>query len=439
MLRVSLIRYMRYLFFFPVFLSIFPISSWAVEGITVHETRIELEGDATRFLVEMRGVPSSFRVFTLADPYRVVIDLPRMNFDLPRGTGREGQGLISAYRYGLLEVDRSRIVLDVKAPFRVENARILPFREPSAPDRVVARLVVDLREVEKTLFDSDSGRKEPKVSVRPEVPSMKPDQIVMPPTVRVDSLPAPPTIHENFLPVVVIDPGHGGVDSGALASNGVQEKDIVLAFAKHLAAYLKESGKCRVILTREEDIFLPLSKRATIAREVKADLFLSIHADKFRISQVHGVTVYTLSEEASDAESEALARNENKADLIAGLDLSEEPEEVSNILIDLLQRETGNFSVQLARTIVKSMDPVVDLNKNPHRSAGFRVLREPGIPSVLLEVGYLSNDGDRDKLSSRAWRKKAVKALGDAVIEFLFSRFSDSLDGISEESESYRK
>jgi N-acetylmuramoyl-L-alanine amidase len=222
----------------------------------------------------------------------------------------------------------------------------------------------------------------------------------------------------------VIDPGHGGIDNGTIASNGVTEKQIVLDFALLLRDKIEQSGKYRVVLTRTEDTFIPLIDRVRMARIRQAALFLSVHADALRKGEgeAQGATVYTLSETASDAEAARLAENENRADVIAGIDLSHEPGDVADILIDLAQRETKSFSMHFAKMLVGELRHVARLHKKPLKSAGFKVLKAPDVPSVLIELGYVSSKGDFKQLMSDAWRARATGSIAQAIDAFFSTR-----------------
>jgi N-acetylmuramoyl-L-alanine amidase len=224
--------------------------------------------------------------------------------------------------------------------------------------------------------------------------------------------------------VVVIDAGHGGIDHGTQAQSGENEKDIVLDFAKALRDRIEKAGKYRVVMTRSDDTFIPLAERVKIARQHKAALFLSVHADALPRGEgdAQGATVYTLSDTASDAEAAKLAEAENRADLIAGINLTEEPAEVADILIDLARRETKTFSNRFARGLVKEMKTVARLHKHPLKSAGFRVLKAPDVPSVLLELGYVSNKEDLQLLVSDSWRSRTVGSVAQAVELFFGKR-----------------
>jgi N-acetylmuramoyl-L-alanine amidase len=217
-------------------------------------------------------------------------------------------------------------------------------------------------------------------------------------------------------PVVVLDPGHGGNDPGATSLTGAYEKNIVLALARDVKAQLDKDGKVLCQLTRDRDVFIPLRERVAVARSANADLFISLHADTVTDSDIRGLSVYTLSRTASDAEAQALADKENKADIVGGIDLSNESPEVTNILIDLVQRETMNLSAVFANYVIKEVSQEThELLQNTHRFAGFAVLKAPDVPSVLIETGYLSNESDEQMLRRPDYRAKLAKALARAV------------------------
>jgi N-acetylmuramoyl-L-alanine amidase len=229
----------------------------------------------------------------------------------------------------------------------------------------------------------------------------------------------------------VLDPGHGGIDNGTKASSGVMEKDLVLQFAQMLRGKLERSGKYRVAMTRSDDTFIPLAERVQFARAQGAALLVSIHCDAVPKGEglAEGATVYTLSETASDAEAARLAEAENRADAIAGVDLTAEPDDVANILVDLAQRETKTFSLQFARSLVSDMKNTARLHKHPLKSAGFVVLRAPDVPSVLVELGYMSTKDDLKQLTSPVWRAKTADALAQAVDSFFGPRLAAGANG----------
>jgi N-acetylmuramoyl-L-alanine amidase len=227
-------------------------------------------------------------------------------------------------------------------------------------------------------------------------------------------------------PLIVIDPGHGGIDNGTQAANGVTEKSIVLEFSLMLRDTIEKTGKYRVVMTRADDTFVPLGERVNIARARQASLLLSVHADALARGDgdAQGATVYTLSDTASDAAAARLAENENRADVIAGMDLSAEPGDVADILIDLARRETKTFAMQFARGLVAELRKATRLHKDPLKSAGFRVLRAPDVPSVLIELGYVSNRKDLKSLTSEAWRSRTAGSIAQAVDTFFMTRMA---------------
>ncbi len=340
-----------------------------------------------------------FRVFPLADPYRVVIDLPQVDFRLAEGEGKEGRGLVKAYRFGLFASGKSRIVIDAAGPVSVEKAFVL---DPQ--DDQPARLVVDL---------VASDRAAVMAAMEEERPQRESDGQESAPGSHA-AVP-PGTADEGRRIAIVLDPGHGGIDPGAVSRGGTREKDIVLAFSQRLKEALEEVGQFDVHLTRERDVFIPLAERVRQARELRASLFISIHADSVSTGSVNGASVYTLSERASDSVAAALAEQENRSDALAGVELVEENDAVADILIDLVRRETNNYSVFFARTLVENLREDVALVRNPHRSAGFRVLRAHDVPSILLELGYLTNTADEKLLNDEEWQNTVAKRTVEAV------------------------
>jgi N-acetylmuramoyl-L-alanine amidase len=228
-------------------------------------------------------------------------------------------------------------------------------------------------------------------------------------------------------PLIVLDPGHGGIDTGTRGLDGTNEKDIVLAFAQTLREKLEATGKFRIAMTRTDDTFVPLNERVHFARARNASLFISIHADSVPRAegQAEGASIYTLSEKASDAEAARLAESENRADVIAGVDLSAEPNDVANILVDLAQRETKTFSLQFAKSAVGELKSAsAPLHKRPLKSAGFVVLKSPDVPSVLVELGYMSTRDDLNHLKSPDWRARTAAAMAEAVNTFFMRRLA---------------
>jgi N-acetylmuramoyl-L-alanine amidase len=368
------------------------------------DARLAGDDKRTRLVVDLSG-KVEVSAFTLADPYRVIIDLPEVSFDLPSAAGKSGKGLVSAFRYGLFAPGKARMVLDAKGPVAVDKAFVI-----EQHDNQPARLVVDLIPSDRESFIRNAAIKKGSEST---------GKIVSVPLKVVDD-PGPP--------VIVIDAGHGGIDSGAIAPSGIEEKAVVLAVAKTLAEKLERTKRFRVVLTRYDDTFVALEERVKIARMNAASLFISIHADSIsrKEGEARGASIYTVSDKASDAEAGRLAEKENKSDLIAGVDLTNKSNDVAGILVDLAHRETRNLSGMFARTLVGRMQQATNMHKSPMRSAGFTVLRAPDVPSVLLELGFLSNTEDVKLLTSEPWREKVAEAMAGAVQTFFSSRLAET-------------
>ena len=366
------------------------------------EARVAGDDARTRFIMDLSS-PVEFAVSTLSDPYRIVIDLPRVAFDLPETAGQEGRGLLTAWRFGMFAAGKSRVVLDAKGPVAVDKAFVLP----PVSDQP-ARFVLDLVSTSREAFLETARESAPAPAV-----ARKGDRLT------------PPPEGKKGLPVIVLDPGHGGIDTGATGNGGTLEKAVVLDFALMLRDKLIATGRYDVRMTRDTDVFIPLRERVKIARSLEADLLLSVHADSVRIGrdQVRGAGVYTLSENASDEVAAALAERENRSDIIAGIDLADEPDDVTDILIDLARQETKKFSYLFARTLVGELRGTAQLVKNPQRSAGFRVLTAHDVPSALVELGYLSNKLDEKLMTTDEWRGRMSAALVAAIDNYFGRRF----------------
>jgi N-acetylmuramoyl-L-alanine amidase len=383
--------------------------------------RVGVSGERTRLVIDLSS-RIDFNVFTLADPYRLVIDASEIDWRMPSGAGQRG-GLIEAVRYGTLQPGTSRLVIDLKQPAKVGNSFMMPPSEGKD-----YRLVLDLVPVDHASFMA-SARTGDTAAPTSAKPSAQP---VPPPPAQVKgAAPTGPKVAAIQPPgtparkpdrfkrkVIVIDPGHGGADPGALAPSGTYEKDITLAAAKDFKRRLDATKRYDVHLTRDNDTFIRLRDRIAIARAKGADLFISLHADTLQSKGVRGLSVYTLSEKASDKEAADLAEKENKADLIAGIDLTSENPNVTNILIDLAQRETMNESARFAGNLVGELRNVSKVLPQAHRFAGFAVLKAPDVPSVLLEMGFLSNPQDEKALTDPAYRAKMADSLVQAVGRF---------------------
>ena len=363
----------------------------------VSDIRIGHSKDKTRFVLDINQ-NIKFNIFTLANPNRIVIDITEVEWKSNFG-GAKGKGYIDRYRFGLFKPGTSRIVLDVKSPVLVKKAFIIkPKRNKPY------RFVIDLTRVSKKVFDDRVKKPLPRPSKR-----------------KVATSPEKDLRSQRRKKLIVLDPGHGGHDPGNLGGKGYRgfpEKTVVLSAAKAIKRELEKSGRYQVVMTRNRDVFLKLRNRSRIAHNRQADLFISIHADSFRSPDVRGATVYTLSEKASDREAAAMARRENKSDIIAGMDLEEEIDIVQSILIDLVKRETMNLSSSFAKELIPQLKRVVLLRTRPHRTASLMVLKGLDVPSVLVELGYLTNSKDAKLLMQKETQQNIGKSVVRAADNF---------------------
>ena len=356
-------------------------------GVSATAIALDQVAGATRFTLQVSGEPR-YRAFVVDDPARLVIDFDSLAFDIDEAP--PAAGVVTAFRYGALSQDAARIVFDLSEPALLSRHAFLP-----AIGGQPARLVFDLAPADASRFRTAAL------------------------TASADARETPdPKASDPGGRVVVIDPGHGGIDPGASTQDGTFEKDLVLAFAKRLEAHIAGIPGISVRLTRSDDSFLSLTRRINLARAYGADLFISIHADAAPQDYVHGATVYTLSERPSDAQAAAIAARENLSDSVSGAIEPNHQEEVSGILADLLRRETKAFSHSFAERLISSLDGTVDMNSNPHRSARFRVLMAHDIPSVLFEIGYLTNVADAERLLDEGWQDQVADSVAAAVAGF---------------------
>lgn len=407
-----------------------------VDGIRRGGTAAE-----TRLVVETSD-KAPYRAFLLGGPNRLVVDIPAAQWRAQRSSYFDG-GLVKGYRSGELDGGLTRIVFDLAKPATVKAAFTLPAAKDKPP-----RIVIDLSASSQNLFNaaldkvhgdanlrqSATAAAAPSSAYRAEAnrqliastttttTTTTTTQMVpvrKPPGMRAGAAagqpPQAPAVPASARRVVIVDAGHGGHDPGAISSN-VREKNLTLAMAKALKTELENTGRYKVYLTRDTDIFIPLRQRVAIARAKGGELFLSLHADKVSRSNVRGASIYTLSETASDAETERLAEQENKAGTVAGVDLSGEEADVADILLDLAMREKMNESNLLARFIEEALRRKnIRLLPNSHRSAGFAVLKAPDVPSALIEIGFLSNPDEAKLLNSNDFQKKMAAALREGV------------------------
>ena len=361
--------------------------------------RIAGDNARTRIVIDFEEKPE-FSVHYIGSPERVIIDLPATAFAFPEAD-LAARGLFSDIRYGTMDESSARIVLTAIRPVRLALAEVQPNEQGGF------RLVLDAEMVSAEIF-ADLVKKQTWTTPA----AAKPEDIT--------------TAAKDDVFTVAVDAGHGGIDAGATgAASKTPEKTITLAFARVLAAKLSEQKGVEAFLTRDKDTFLSLSERVMIARQHGADLFISLHADTLAQKDIRGATVYTLSDRASDRMAENLAMRENLSDQLAGFSLQSGPPEVADILLDLTRRETQAFSITLANTVVKSFEGQIGLINNPHRHAGFQVLRAPDIPSVLLELGFLSNPEDEKLLLDEGWRARVADLIANAVVRYRTQALAD--------------
>lgn len=343
-----------------------------------------------------------YKVFLLNEPKRLVIDTFDVKVSPEIEKYVDKNNLVTKTRLGSVGTDGIRIVFDLQKPAIVKKAFVL------APQSNFGwRFVIDVSIASEREFSSKVGSKYALSNENSFAGSYSSSS----------SKSSSKAKTVNKKKIIVLDPGHGGKDPGAIGYSGVYEKNITLAMAKELKVILEKEGY-KVHLTRSTDIFIPLRDRVKIARKYNADLFMSIHADSAVNRSAKGLSVYTLSETASDKEAAALAERENKADVVAGLNLLEHSKEVSDILINLAQRETMNRSSEFASFMVQEMRKSVKLRDNTHRFAGFAVLKAPDVPSVLLEMGYLSNRTEERLLKQKDYRRKLAVSTSKAVEKY---------------------
>jgi N-acetylmuramoyl-L-alanine amidase len=339
----------------------------------------------------------------MSRPDRIVIDGPAMLFRFADPSAVEPRGLVSHMQQGAITLDRSRIVLWLSTP-----ATITDFRTEEIEPGKKWRLVVDLASTTREKYDAALASQRELFGSSGEL-------------VRKGDRPRQAEkVPGRF--TVVVDPGHGGIDSGAIGRKGTKEKDLTMAVARKVAADIAKAGPYDVSLTREADIFLSLPERVSFARRARADLVISIHADSLRMARMRGASIYRLSDKASDEIAHELAESENLADIVGGVEVVDDEDDVRNILADFTSRETSRYSMRFSETLVSALETQVQMIKNPERHAAFAVLKAPEIPGVLLELGYLSNEEDEKLLTDPQWQEKVAQLIAKAVHEFFSGR-----------------
>jgi N-acetylmuramoyl-L-alanine amidase len=372
---------------------------------SVRDIRIAPHGELTRVVVDLDR-PVAYRHIALDDPPRIAIDLPEVAWRVPESGSERFDGLVRGFRMGRFRPGISRLVLDLKRPFEVARIFDLP-RNGGFGYRIVTDLVPGSSVTVGEIVGSERGTRPPSMIRRAaagETIAAVQDSAVLTlphlvPELKPHHLPALKPRLTDEPRIIVIDPGHGGIDPGAIGHHGTYEKNVVLAFGLELRRQLEATGRYKVVMTRERDRIVRLRDRLRAARDSRGELFLSLHADSLvQAPQVRGAAVYTLSENASNQEAARLAAKENRADILAGIDLSQQEDIVTEILIDLAQRDANNKSIRMADLLVGELNSVTTMLRRHRSQAGFVVLKSPDMPSVLLELGYLSNPEDERAL-----------------------------------------
>lgn len=359
---------------------------------SVLDARVSTTADRARVIIDLSGT-SAFALATLQNPDQIAVDVRASGFATDIVMEPAGEGLVAGFTIETMEPGRVRTWLRLATSSKVQQAYLL-----DAVDDQPARLVVDLipatEEEFAALATADLAANAADPNAAEDVAQTDP----------------------GTKPLIVIDPGHGGADAGTSAPNGIAEKDIVLSFSKVLQRLLVDSGKFDVALTREGDEFLRLEERVALARQNKADLFISIHADYFQDEQVSGASIYTRDERATDVLDKILAENENRVDIIAGFAVPKTEDKAVSILVDLMRREMRQQAYVAAQSIVTEMAPDVRMRRFPVRQANFMVLQAPDVPSLLVELGFLSNPKDIADLTTDVWRDRVAAALARGLV-----------------------
>lgn len=379
-------------------------------GAEATAVKLSRDGNSTVFSLQLsRGLTAE--VFTLANPYRVIVDLPDVDFRLPATAGRTGDGLVTAFRYGLFAERKARVVIDTKGPVRIGKA----FMDRGEGSGVMLNVV--LEPTDAASFGAGTGATwTAEHAPRAAAPAQLPDAN---------------TKRKRSKPVIVIDPGHGGIDPGATGANSTSEKTVVLAVGLKLRETLAATGRYVVEMTRSSDVFVSLDNRLRISEQLDADLFVSLHADaieeKTVAENIRGATIYTLSESASDEQARLMAEKENASDILAGLEAADTPagDQVRNILIDLLKRETANFSADFSNVLSRRLGKTIAMSRVSRRSAAFKVLKQPHAPSVLIELGYMSNSSDQRQMETAEWQAKVAGSITSAIDTYFSKRTAE--------------
>jgi N-acetylmuramoyl-L-alanine amidase len=401
---------------------VFALFSFVLAGIpasaqeelpSVEAARVSTTPDRARLILDLSTV-TEFAIASIGDPSRIAVDVKAGSVPTIATQPVAGQGIVASFTTTIAAVDRVRVELLLTAPAVVQQAYLLD-AVGDQPARLVVDLITTTQEDFAARAAADLANSIDRV-VPDAVASVEPtpSEAAPPSSEVVAEAPVTDMVSESR-PLIVLDPGHGGVDNGASAPSGIHEKDITLAFALQLRDLLVASGKFDVAMTREDDTYLTLNERVDLARLNKADLFISLHADTFQQADIRGASIYTRDERAADILDKVLSDGETPAEIVAGYLPPDAKPAVANILVDLMRRQVRQQAYLAAGDIVKAMEPSVTLRRFPVRQADFFVLQAPDIPSMLIELGFMSNSADIQNLESQQWRDKVVGSIATGV------------------------
>lgn len=408
--------------FLAALFSFLPFSLAAQAPLRVDGLTVAVGGGQEEVRLRMNRAVN-YKTFFLQNPDRFVVDLPAAQWALPQALPAQyGGSLLRGIRVGQFNPTTTRVVFELGGAASLVGSTFVG-SPPGAELQLALRSTGAIAPAPQAVVAPAAKQGDDWMVLAERQPSSKP----LPAGVGFRTVPVPvfKPSSRTVKPIVVIDAGHGGQDPGTIGASGTHEKDITLAYARALNHALLKTGRYHVVLTRDDDRFIMLRGRLGIGREAKGDVFISLHADSAENKDTRGFSIYTLSDTASDAEAAALAARENKVDLVYGLNLSNEQKDVTEILIDLAQRETMNKSSKLAEILVDNLSKEVLPLPNTHRYAGFAVLKAPDVPSVLIEIGFLSNKKDETQIKSSKYREKVVDSLVDGLDAYFASRAAE--------------
>jgi len=382
----------------------------------IQAMRLSQAGSETRLVIDIDKA-FQYEVFSLANPARLVVDIKNTLQTSQLTVPKLLDSPIRAIRYATRDQNTLRLVLDLQHQVRYESRTLKPKED------YLHRLVIDLHDsatntptMQSILSPTRQVEKPVTMAVKPEI-AIKPTEIAVPSPVATVSKSKKSMVRRDI--IIAIDPGHGGADSGALGKLGTKEKDIVLAISKRLAKIVNDEPGMRAYLTRDTDIFITLRQRIKRARENKADMFISIHADAFTNAKAKGASVFVLSQRGASSEAaQMMADKENAADLAGGISLEDKDDMLASVLLDLSQTASLEASLEVANTVLAGLKRVGNVHKKHVESAAFVVLKSPDIPSILVETAFVSNPDEERKLNTPSHQNKIARAVLSGISNY---------------------